>query len=167
MSETFLLVLSEAASTQPVAEEPVDPGPSTSQVVNDVITGMPDVVADSLPSRYKAPLDSVQQDLLSRKTFSDNTNAKINWAMNLYHDCFFQRCKSANCDSQIKWSNIEGQEVTKANLAFALSCFLSEVRKKDGAEYLGETLYHLLVSIQFYLERTGRHWKLIDSPSTT
>ncbi len=162
MSETFLLVLSEAASTQPVAEEPVDPGPSTSQVVNDAIAGMPDVVADSLPSRYKAPLDSVQQDLLSRKTFSDNTNAKINWAVNLYRDWFFQRCKSANCDSRIKWSNIEGQEVTKANLAFALSCFLSEVRKKDGAEYPGETLYQLLISIQFYLEHTGRHWKLID-----
>ncbi len=67
-----------------------------------------------------------------------------------------------SCDSRIKWSNIEAAEISKPNLAYSLSCFLSEVRKKDGSEYPGDTLYQLLICLQFHLERTGRHWKLID-----
>ncbi len=87
--------------------------------------------------------------------------------MNLYRDWFFSRCKSANCDSWIKWLNIEAHEVSKPNLAYALRCFLSEVRKKDGGEYPGETLYQLLICLQFYLEHTGHHWKLINSEEFT
>ncbi len=135
---------------------------SASQVVNKAVAGIPDVVADSLQSRYKAPLDQAEQDRLSRKTFSENTNSKINWAVNLYQDWYFEHCKSANCDSRIKWSNLEAQEISKPNLAYSLSCFLSEVWKKDGTDYPGDSLYQLLICIQFFLECSGRHWKLID-----
>ncbi len=131
-------------------------------MVNHAVSGdSPDEPTDA-PSRYKAPLDVRTMDLLSRKTFSDNTNAKINWAVNLYRDWYFERCKVADCDSRIKWSNIESGDIVPANLCYSLSCFLSEVRKKDGSEYPGDSLYQLLICIQFHLERTGRHWKLID-----
>ncbi len=159
------VVDSMGASTQDDMQMPAPPASPVqcaTKVVNNAVTGVPDVVADSLPSRYKAPLDSAQQELLSRKTFSENTNAKINWAVNLYRDWYFERCKSHNCDSRIQWSNLEAQEISKANLAYALSCFLSEVRKRDGSEYPGDTLYQLVVCIQFFLECSGCHWKLID-----
>ncbi len=129
---------------------------------SSAVSGMPTSAEEVDGSRYKSPLNEVALDLLSRKTFSANTNAKINWAVNLYCDWFFQRCKVPCCDSRIKWSNIEAGEIAKSNLAYALSCFLSEVRKKDGSEYPGDSLYQLIICLQFYLERTGHHWKLID-----
>ncbi len=159
------VVDSMGASTQDNVQLPAPPASPVqcaTKVVNNAVTGVPDVVADSLPSRYKSPLDSAQQELLSRKTFSENTNAKINWAVNLYCDWYFECCKSSNCDSHIQWSNLEAQEFSKANLAYALSCFLSEVQKRDRSEYPGDTLYQLVVCIQFFLEWSGCHWKLID-----
>ncbi len=140
---------------------------SPARVINAAVSGAPIDDTSEPEGRYRRPLDADKLELLSRKTFSDNTNSKINWAMNLYRDWYFEWCKSADCDSRIKWSNIESGEIQESNLAHSLSCFLSEVRKRDGSEYPGDSLYQLLICIQFHLERTGRHWKLIDGEEFT
>ncbi len=106
----------EASSTQPTASpalSPVPRGLSADQVVNNAVSGVPDLVPENNVSCYKVPLDSVQQELLSRKTFSENTNAKINWAVNLYRDWYFQRCKSAQCASNGQiWKVVRSQSQT-------------------------------------------------------
>ncbi len=135
---------------------------SAFKLVNKAVSGEPELPVKGPASCYKPPLPPEKMDMLSKKTFSDNTNCKINWAMNLYCDWYFKRCKAAECDSRIKWSNLESGQLVVANLAYSLSCFISEVRKKDGGEYPGDSLYQLVICIQFHLEHTGRHWKLID-----
>ena len=42
--------------------------------------------------------------------------------------------------------------------------FIAEVKKIDGTEYPGKTLYHLVVSIQKHLNTKGKPWKLIENP---
>ncbi len=100
---------------------------SLTQVINKAICGLVDEVSLESESRYKPPLDPDKLELLSRKTFSVNTNSKINWAVNLYCDWYFQRCKSTACNSCIKWSNLDSREISPSNLAYSLSCS-SEVR---------------------------------------
>ncbi len=105
-SETVLLGSSKGTSSQGVQPDVVasclKSVDSTAVVINKAISGEPDVASDELPSCYKPPWSAEKMDLLLRKTFSDNTNSKINWAVNLYRDWFFKRCKSADCNSQIK-----------------------------------------------------------------
>ncbi len=39
-----------------------------------------------------------------------------------------------------------------------------EVKKRDGTDFPGQTLYQIVVCLQFYLETQGHKWKLIDDP---
>ena len=56
-------------------------------------------------------------------------------------------------------------KLDKINLEFALSKFIAEVTKvKDGSDYLGRTLYQMIVSIQKHLNESGCNWKLVDGP---
>ncbi len=43
-------------------------------------------------------------------------------------------------------------------------CFLNEIRRKDGKDFPGKTLYEILMCIQFFLEKRGLFWKLLDDP---
>ena len=40
--------------------------------------------------------------------------------------------------------------------------FVVEVRKANGGDYPGKTLYTLLVLLQFKLEKHGYHWKILN-----
>ncbi len=39
-----------------------------------------------------------------------------------------------------------------------------EVKKKDGSEFPGATLYQIVIALQFHLETQGFEWKLLDDP---
>ncbi len=41
---------------------------------------------------------------------------------------------------------------------------MNEVRRKDGIEFPGKMLYDLILCVQFYLEKKGIFWKLVDDP---
>ncbi len=63
---------------------------------------------------------------------------------------------------QIGWCDIDADNLNAEHLSFCLCCFVNEVRRQDGKEFPGKSLYKLVVLIQFYLERRGIFWKLID-----
>ena len=42
--------------------------------------------------------------------------------------------------------------VTGQSLTFALCRFITEVKKIDGTDFPGKTLYHIIVCMQFHLE---------------
>ncbi len=48
------------------------------------------------------------------------------------------------------------------NFCFALSAFVSEIKKKDGSEFPGSTLYQIVICIQFFIEKNGLKLKLLD-----
>ena len=43
-----------------------------------------------------------------------------------------------------------------------MSQFITEVKKVDGSEYPGKTLYDIVICVQFHLETLGFAWKLLN-----
>ncbi len=41
---------------------------------------------------------------------------------------------------------------------------MNEVKRKDGKEYPGRTVYDLVLCIKFFLEKRGKFLKLLDDP---
>ncbi len=67
------------------------------------------------------------------------------------------------CDMRIMWGDLNNvKQISKGNLAFSLCAFISEVKKKDGTEFPGATLYQIIVCIQFFLQKHGIDWKILD-----
>ena len=50
-----------------------------------------------------------------------------------------------------------------ADLAYALSCFVGEVKHVDGKEYPPNTLKELVIMIQMFLHENGLYWKVLDN----
>ncbi len=116
------------------------------------------------PSRFRQPTSVDELRQLGRKTFSENTQKKYAWAVNLYRKWWEQWvAMKGSCETQILWSNIDNLDnLSKGSFCHALACFIAEVKKLDGSEYPGDTLYQIAVSLQFFLESKGFAWKLID-----
>ena len=55
--------------------------------------------------------------------------------------------------------------LTAESLKFALCRFFMEIKKVNGKEYPGKTLYHIIVCVQFHLECLGFAFKLINDPA--
>ena len=52
--------------------------------------------------------------------------------------------------------------IPRESLIFAMSRFITEVKKVDGSEYPGKTLYDIVICVQFHLETLGFAWKLLN-----
>lgn len=113
---------------------------------------------------FQEPLSLAEMENLSHQIFAQNTENKIAWAVQLYRNWWFQRCAKVDCDSRVKWASIDNlKQVSRANLCFALSAFIGEI-KKDGSEFPGPSLYQIIICIQFHVEKNGLKLKLLDHP---
>ncbi len=113
--------------------------------------------------RFKTLECPDRMEMLSHKNFAVNTENKISWATQLYSDWWYDRLKRPDCNPRIRWCNLkEVKLLNKANFSIAMCSFVSEVRKKDGSDYPGSSLRQLVLMIQFYLEKHGLCWKLLD-----
>ena len=112
--------------------------------------------------RFKKASTDEELDELSGKKFSVNTARKISWAIELFRDWKNERMKDPDHPTEIMWCSLEDKTLNKAHLCRTLCSFVNEVRRKDGKEYPGKTLYDLVLCVQFYLEQKGIFWKLID-----
>ena len=52
--------------------------------------------------------------------------------------------------------------ITKDTLVFTVGRFLTEVKKLDGSDFPGRTLYDILICMQFHLETLGIHWHVLN-----
>ena len=53
--------------------------------------------------------------------------------------------------------------ISQETLNFAIPCFITEVKKLDGGDFLGKTLYNIVICVQFQLESIGFTWKLLNT----
>ena len=66
-------------------------------------------------------------------------------------------------DVRIYESDLDRVELLECDsFEYAMCNFIAEVKKVDGSEYPGKTLYHLVVSIQKHVNSKGKNWKLIE-----
>ncbi len=114
------------------------------------------------PQRHKQPVSESELRDLQGKTFAPATNKKIGWAVKLF--CEWQKGRIAQGlgSIQIKCSDILDPEADVDHLKNTICLFLSEVRRADGQEYPGPSLYNIVVMLQLHFECQGKSWKLLD-----
>ena len=54
---------------------------------------------------------------------------------------------------------------TPESFSFVMCRFIPEIRKLDGGEFPGKTLYEIVLCVQFHLETLGINWKILDEQS--
>ena len=54
------------------------------------------------------------------------------------------------------------QYFQKHDLSYALSRFITEVKKVDNSEFPGKSLHEIMIMIQMHLQQNGIYWKLLD-----
>ncbi len=117
--------------------------------------------------RFKPPTSEEELDALSVKSFA-KTDKKIMWAINMFKEWCMHCLRVGPFDTThgtLQWVNVEDPgNLLKPHLCTALCCFINKTRRQDGAEFLGKTLYEILMCIQFYLEKKGLFWKVVDDP---
>ena len=103
---------------------------------------------------------------MSRKTFAPETSKKISWVVNMYN----QWREYRNNLPQLEYIFCDLENIPSVNaqdLCFAMTCFITEVRKIDGSEFPGKTIYEIVVCVQMYLETKGYNYRLIDGGEFT
>ena len=63
---------------------------------------------------------------------------------------------------QIESSDILDPDCDVDHLKNTICLFLSEVRRADGQEFPGPSLYNIVVMLQLHFEHQGKTWKLLD-----
>ena len=106
----------------------------------------------------------LKTDQMKKRTFN-----KIKWTVKAYSDWRSNRMSNFNqFDVRIYESDLDRVELLEHDsFEFAMCAFIAEVKKVDGSEYPGKTLYHLVVSIQKHINNKGKNWKLVESASFT
>ena len=112
---------------------------------------------------FKLPLP--QEDLveLSHKNFSAETMKRIRWVRKMYHEwCSYRH----GLGLEYIHCHLKDRATTTAEtLKFALCHFITEVKKINGDDFPGKTLYHIVVCIQFHLEFLSFAFKIINDPA--
>ena len=112
---------------------------------------------------FKEPLQDEELAELSHKNFSPDTMKQIRWVRKMYREWRAHRHSSGldfiTCDLEDKAT------ITAESLKFVLCCFIMEIKKVNGEDFPGKTLYHIVVCVQFHLECMGFVFKVINDPA--
>ena len=110
---------------------------------------------------YNSPLGNDQMEVLSHKDFSKETKKKMKWVLKMYNDWRIYR-NSSEVLGHIECDLEDKSTISQSSLNFAVPRFITEVKKLDGTDFPGRTLYDIVICIQFHLESIGFAWKLLN-----
>ena len=113
----------------------------------------------AMTREFKAPLPIESLIELSHKNFSAETMKKVRWARKMYRE--WRMSRESLDGGQIPCDLEDQATITGASLHYALCHFITEIKKLDGTEYPGKTLYDIVICLQFHLECLGFAFKLI------
>ena len=115
-------------------------------------------VATGMPFNVLLPQSALTE--LSHKNFSAETLKKVRWVRKMYREWRSYRrslgLEYISCDLE------DRATISAHSLTFALCRFITEVKKVDGSEFPGKTLYDIIVCVQFHVECMGFAFKLIN-----
>ena len=98
--------------------------------------------------RFRAPCRRFEDSWVS-----DASRRKWNWVLNIFEEWRETRneavLKVENSGEPVLNQRID--EMSDEDLDFFLPWFVAEVRKEDGQEYPGKTIYEMTCSLQCYL----------------
>ena len=114
----------------------------------------------SFHHEFKQPLPATSLMELSHKNFSPETLKKIRWVRKMYKD--WQSYRHSLGFEYIKCDLEDKATISTESLLFALCRFITEIKKVNGEDFPGKTLYDIVVCVQFHLETLGYSYKLIN-----
>ncbi|CAH3107100.1 unnamed protein product [Pocillopora meandrina] len=102
---------------------------------------------------FRKPITSVECEKFEESWVSDSSRRKWAWVLKVFDQWMVERNKAVN---EMSYSgepliNENLDEMSEEQLDFVLARFIAEVRKEDGQEYPGKTLYEMISSIQTFL----------------
>ena len=112
--------------------------------------------------RFRCVPDSRIDDLKTH--MKKRSYAKMQWGVRAFNDWRNEKLADPiSYDYRIYESDINRvDKLEKRNFEFAMCKFLAEIKKQDGSEYPGKTMYQLCVAIQKHINEGGKNWKLVD-----
>ena len=90
-------------------------------------------------------------ELLAHKKFAPETEKKIHWVTNMYHQWWIERNKNPEL-LHIFADLVDIASLTKRTLLYGLCHFITEIKKLDGTDFPPKTVYKMILSIQMFLE---------------
>ena len=103
--------------------------------------------------RFRAPISSDECRRFEDSWVSDASRRKWNWVLNIFEEWRETRneavLKAEHSGEPVLNQRID--EMSDEDLDFFLARFVAEVRKEDGQEYPGKTIYEMICSLQCYL----------------
>ncbi len=115
---------------------------------------------------FGEPTSESQLEELCVKQFAETMDKKIAWSVNMFKEWHMNRLRVSpynNTHGTLQWVNLNDTgNLLKPHLSLALCCFLNEIKRKDGKDFPGKSLYEILMCLQFHLEKRGLFWKLLD-----
>ena len=112
---------------------------------------------------FKPPQTEDKIKSLSFKNFTAQSKRKIRWAVNLFSDWRTNRLREVFVNREIRQCDLDFvNELSEADLCYAMCRFISEIKKMDGDDYPPNTLREIVIMIQMHLQQNGVHWKLLD-----
>ncbi|XP_067029693.1 uncharacterized protein [Acropora muricata] len=118
--------------------------------------------------RFRAPISSDECRRFEDSWVSDASRRKWNWVQNI-----FEEWRETRNEAVLKVENSGEPELNQRidqtsdeDLDFFLGRFVAEVRKEDGQEYPGKTIYEMICSLQCYL-RFQRKGPLVITTAET
>ena len=112
---------------------------------------------------FKTPQQEAKIYELSYKKFAEQSCKKIKWAVGMYDEWRLNRMKEIYCPQEIVKCDLSLiSEFSQTDLSFALSRFITEIKKLDNTDYPPNTLREIIVMVQMHLHQNGMYWKLLD-----
>ena len=129
----------------------------------------PGMLAAKSVSKKNRTFHSINADRLKQlktRTMKKRSETKMWWGVRAYKEWRMARLNDENkIDYDILESDLSDVKLLcKDKFENALCIFIAEVKKVNGSDYPGKTLYQLAVSIQRFLVEGGLNWKLVDGP---
>ena len=114
---------------------------------------------------FKEPTSDVDFGVLEKNSLLLNPRKKIKWAVNMYSQWRLNRISYVGCSDEIVKANLDMLHTfDKRDLSFALSKFVTEIKRLDGKDYPPNTIREIVVCIQMFLHENMVMWKLLDHP---
>ncbi|XP_071114617.1 uncharacterized protein KIAA1958-like [Haliotis cracherodii] len=120
--------------------------------------------AGPIPNRFSNPVSEQDLESLCNSAFSQNTENKSRWALNVFQAWVKERQSRGLRDDVLLNPDIIALSHRETDLNKTLMRFLVEVRNQKGEEYRGNTLYELIASLQYYLRRHDVEINVYESP---
>ncbi|XP_048239442.1 uncharacterized protein KIAA1958-like [Haliotis rufescens] len=120
--------------------------------------------AGPIPNRFSNPVSEKDLQSLCNSAFSQNTENKSRWALNVFQAWVKERQSRRLRDDVLLNPDIIALSHRETDLNKTLMRFLVEVRNQKGEEYRVNTLYELIASLQYYLRRHDVEINVYESP---